>query len=493
MNRHLIACALAALASAPASAQVPGLGGTLIVTNKQPATATIVDVATGRTLATLPTGNGPHEIALSSDGRVAVVTDYGAQQPGRTLTVIEMPAMRVARTIDIAPYTRPHGIAFLPGDSLVAVSSESSRNVVVVNVRTGDVSRAIGTNAPGSHMVATTANGAFAYTGDMGSHTVTELDLRTNKATRTWTVPNVPEAINVTADGKEVWVGSNATGKVSVIDVATGTVTTAAEGVQWPYRVLFTPDLKTVVIPDLRGEEVRFLERVTRKELSRIPLAGAGPQGLTISPNGRWVFLSLSAQGRVAIIDMNTRTVAGHLNVGPTPDGVVYLPATSPAAPRVPMGASGTVKPEDVKSIDGIMTALYDVISGPAGQKRDWDRFRGLFAPSARLIPTGRRPNGQQVFRMLTPEEYVTTIGPQLEQGGFFEREIGRRTDSFGSVTHVFSAYDSKRALADAAPFSRGINSIQVFHDGDRYWVLSIFWDSERTDLPIPSQYLGKP
>jgi hypothetical protein len=247
------------------------------------------------------------------------------------------------------------------------------------------------------------------------------------------------------------------------------------------------------VIPDLRGEEVRFLERATRKELSRIPLAGAGPQGLTISPNGRWVFLSLSTQGRVAIIDMNTRVIAGYLNVGPTPDGVVYLPAASPAAPRVPMSASGTVKPEDVKSVDAILAALYDVISGPAGQKRDWDRFRGLFVPGARLIPTGRRPNGQQVIRMLTPDEYATTIGPQLEQNGFFEREIGRRTDTFGGVTQVFSAYDSKAKASDPAPFARGINSIQLFNDGERYWVVSIFWDSERADLPIPPQYLTKP
>src|SRR5688572_9441336 len=106
MNRLLLSRACVAFATIPAAAQVPGLAGTLIVTNKQPATATIVDVATGRILATLPTGNGPHELAVSSDGRMAVVTDYGAQQPGRTLTVIEMPAMRVSRTIDITPYTR---------------------------------------------------------------------------------------------------------------------------------------------------------------------------------------------------------------------------------------------------------------------------------------------------------------------------------------------------------------------------------------------------
>lgn len=154
--------------------------------------------------------------------------------------------------------------------------------------------------------------------------------------------------------------------------------------------------------------------------------------------------------------------------------------------------AAGTVRAEDVASVDAIIAALYEVISGPAGVKRDWDRFRGLFAPNARLIPTGRRPDGSQVMRTLTPEEYSTQVGPRLENTGFFEREIGRRTDSFGAITHVFSAYDSKFTLQDSVPFTRGINSIQLLNDGKRYWVVTVFWDSERPDNRIAEQYLRK-
>jgi hypothetical protein len=161
------------------------------------------------------------------------------------------------------------------------------------------------------------------------------------------------------------------------------------------------------------------------------------------------------------------------------------------AAAQTP--AAGTVNPADVASVDAIITALYDVISGPAGQKRDWDRFRGLFAQGARLIPTGKRPDGSRLMRVLTPDEYATGIGPQLERSGFFEREIGRREDRFGSVVHVFSAYDSRRTAADSVPFARGINSIQLLNDGTRYWVLTIFWDSERPDNPIPTEYLRRP
>jgi YVTN family beta-propeller protein len=321
--RFTVACALLALPHA-ADAQVPGLAGTLIVTNKGQATATIIDVATGRTLATLPTGQGPHEIVLSADGRTAVVTDYGARDDGSSLTVIDVPGLRVVRTIDLGRYTRPHGIAFLPGDSLVAVTSETTRNVVLVNVAAGAVRRAISTERDGSHMVAVSADGSRLWTGDIGSNTISELDANTGRRLRSLDVPAQPEAINVLPDGSEVWVGSNATGVVSVVDARSGRVATAAEGLGWPYRILFSPDATLAFLPDLRGETLRVLDRASRKELARLAFAGGGPQGITITPDGRWLLQSLSRQGRVAVIDVATRTVVGYITTGQTPDGVAY-------------------------------------------------------------------------------------------------------------------------------------------------------------------------
>jgi hypothetical protein len=191
----------------------------------------------------------------------------------------------------------------------------------------------------------------------------------------------------------------------------------------------------------------------------------------------------------VAVIDANTRTVVGYLATGNTPDGVVYTRRVLSAPPS----SSVPARPSDVASIDAIVASLYDVISGPAGQKRDWDRFRSLFAPNARLIPTGRRADGAQVMRTMTPEEYAAAVGPQLENGGFFEREIGRQMEQFGGIAHVFSAYDSKRLPTDAAPFARGINSIQLVTDGTRWFVLTVLWDSERSNNRIPDRYLAKP
>jgi DNA-binding beta-propeller fold protein YncE len=311
-----------------AVAQVTGVSGTIVVTNKTPFTATIVDVASGRTLATLPTGNGPHEIVITRDGRTAVVTDYGAQIPGSTLTVIDIPGKRVVRTIALGEYRRPHGIVMLPGDSTVAVTSEVNRAVVIVHITTGAILKSIPTAKNGSHMVGVTADAMRAWTGDIGSNTVTELDMTAGSAVRSITVPLQPEAVNVTPDGREVWVGSNATGVVSVVDVASGQVTPAATGLGWPYRVLFSADAALVLIPDLRGEELRFLDRRTRTELGRLRFPGAVPQGITLSDDGRYAFLSLSATGKVAVIDVAQRKQVGELSVGDTPDGVVYTKRT---------------------------------------------------------------------------------------------------------------------------------------------------------------------
>jgi hypothetical protein len=147
-------------------------------------------------------------------------------------------------------------------------------------------------------------------------------------------------------------------------------------------------------------------------------------------------------------------------------------------------------RPADVASMDAIITALYESISGPAGAPRDWARLRSLLTPDARLMPTGRRADGTGARRSWTVDEYIAAAGPGLERNGFFEREIGQRTDRFGNIAHRFSAYDSRRTANDPQPFARGINSIQLWYDGTRWWILTIFWEAESANVPIPAEYL---
>lgn len=146
--------------------------------------------------------------------------------------------------------------------------------------------------------------------------------------------------------------------------------------------------------------------------------------------------------------------------------------------------------PADVESIDAIMKAVYGVISGAAGERRDWNRFQSLFIPDARLMPSRRSPDGIINYQVWTPAEYAQRAGPGLMESGFFEVEIGRVTEQFGHIAHAFSTYESRRNENDPEPFARGINSFQLMHDGNRWWVVSIYWTSERPDLPIPAKYL---
>jgi hypothetical protein len=165
-------------------------------------------------------------------------------------------------------------------------------------------------------------------------------------------------------------------------------------------------------------------------------------------------------------------------------------PASAQAAPD-PFASVPAPKPEDVKSIDAIMTAVYDVISGPPGE-RDWSRFRSLFLPTARLTAATKGPDGSVRLRPMSADEYATLAGGYFLKNGFFEHPIVNRVQTFGNVAQVFSSYESRHAAGEA-PFARGINSFQLLNDGRRWWVVSILWDEERPDNPLPKDFAAKP
>lgn len=149
----------------------------------------------------------------------------------------------------------------------------------------------------------------------------------------------------------------------------------------------------------------------------------------------------------------------------------------------------------DVVSIDSIITAAYDGISGPAGKARDWDRERALFIPGARLIPTAKdagelNRNVDLAPRNLDVEEYIARVQLYFEKEGFYEKEIARRTEQFGHIAHVWSTYESRHSPDDPKPFMRGINSIQLFNDGERWWIVTIYWQHESLEDRIPDKYL---
>jgi hypothetical protein len=166
-------------------------------------------------------------------------------------------------------------------------------------------------------------------------------------------------------------------------------------------------------------------------------------------------------------------------------------PETVPAPQQQPTAVvpQPTAKPADVGSADAIIKAVYDVISGPAGKERDWDRMKSLFIPGARLIATGPRKAGGYGSRVMTVDDYILTSGPYLIKEGFFENEVARKTESFGQILHAFSTYEARHKPGDK-PFARGINSIQLMNDGTRWWVVTIYWQAEDEKTPLPEKYL---
>jgi hypothetical protein len=172
---------------------------------------------------------------------------------------------------------------------------------------------------------------------------------------------------------------------------------------------------------------------------------------------------------------------------------VVALRPTSALAQADKLGtaaAPAVVYPADVTSRDAIVAALYDSISGPPGD-RDWERFRSLFIPEAQLIATFKRKDGTLGYKAMTVQGYVDGAGKYFKDHGFYEREVSRKLETFGSVTHIFSTYES-RETKDGKPFERGINSIQLYNDGSRWWVVDVYWTGETPENPIPDQYLSK-
>ena len=135
------------------------------------------------------------------------------------------------------------------------------------------------------------------------------------------------------------------------------------------------------------------------------------------------------------------------------------------------------------------MHAIYDVISGPAGQQRNWDRFRGMFAEGARLIPMVKQPDGSYTTRVFTPEEYASRGQLFFDKEGFYEKEVARRVEQWGHIAQVFSTYESRHE-AGGQPFARGINSFQLYNDGKRWYVVTIFWEAESKDVPLTPEFL---
>ena len=320
----ILACiAAAAVPNAPVQDVRSGF---VLVANQQSGNASLIDLRTD-SMTLIDVGEGPHEAQISPSGRVGVVTVYGTQTPGNQLAVIDIPTRKLLRTISLGAYTRPHGVVFMPGDeSRVVVTSEATQLIVLVNIAEGRVENIIPTQAAGSHMVGVTGDGKRAFTANVGSGGVSEMDLAANKHVRAISIAPRVEGIAVVPNGKEVWAGSNTNGTVSIIDVATGAIVDTLTGFSLPYRLAISADGRTAMICDPQANKVHVADVAQHKVIWSLEGLGS-PRGVTIAPDGKTAFVTLNSDRTVAVVDLTTRTILRKIAVGASPDGVGFGPA----------------------------------------------------------------------------------------------------------------------------------------------------------------------
>ncbi|PWK47903.1 DNA-binding beta-propeller fold protein YncE [Pleionea mediterranea] len=316
--------ALFVLLILPVFAQTKDFQGTVIVVNKKGDSVSFIDLASRQIKLTRATGKGPHELALTDDGLWAVVTDYVG---GNSLSVFDVKQAKKVRTIELSEYPRPHGILFLNDQRRVAVSSEGSDSVVIADIHSGKIEKAILTEQKGSHMVALPASSKRVYTTNMGSHTVSEMDIQSGKLLRKLATPKVPEAITVNQSGTELWIGSNEDGLVTLYDLASGKQIKQWEGFSFPYRILLTRDEHHAVIPDYSNNTLDILDRVNQKRLHQLKFdKGTTPKGVYFHPDDRTLFMSAYGKNKIFVIDILSGKVLFELPTGDGPDGVAFTP-----------------------------------------------------------------------------------------------------------------------------------------------------------------------
>ncbi|MFN8573489.1 MAG: hypothetical protein U0132_15655 [Gemmatimonadaceae bacterium] len=341
MRNHLPAPAMALLAFVlighqPLAAQ-RWPKGTIVVSNMNDSSATIVDAASGQVRATVPTGRGPHEVAASHDGRWAVVSNYGVRgSPGNSLTVIDIARATVARTIDLGEYRRPHGAKFLPGDSLLVVTCETKQAVLIVDFASGRVVRTLPTNGRTSHMVAITARADRFFTANITDGSISVIDPSGRDSTRTIAVARATEGIAVAPDGRRVWVGSNADSIVVSVDPTGATKPDTVRGFGMPYRLAVTPDSRLVVVTDPVRGEIHVLDARTnaRRTVITVPSdslvataevpGSPSPEGISLSDDSRWAFVTLQGRNRVVWIDLERGAIVRSAPTGTWSDGIAY-------------------------------------------------------------------------------------------------------------------------------------------------------------------------
>ena len=295
----------------------------LVALNKADSTLAIIDPSEMKIVAKIPTGDSPHEVVLSADGKTAFVANYGAQTPGSSISVIDVATAKELRRFDVSPLMRPHGLQVIGGK--LYFTAETNRAIARYDPAANKIDWLMGTGQNGSHMVVGTADQKRFYTANIGSDSVTSFEFQNvppaaSRVTHV-AIGKQPEAIDLSPDGKEIWAGLNAEGAIDIVDTATNKFKEKVNIGGRPYRVKFTPDGKFVVNTMVATKELLVIDAATRKEVKRIKLESV-PLGLVFSADGKIAFVTVVQPDLVLKINMESGTVMGRVDTGKAPDGI---------------------------------------------------------------------------------------------------------------------------------------------------------------------------
>ena len=300
--------------------------GRLLVLNKDDATCVAVDPESGAILGRVAVGEGPHELVVSDDGKYAFASNYGGGAAGgRTISMIDVPAMKELRRIDVSPLSRPHGLDFAGGK--LYFTAEASKAIARYDPAADKVDWQFETGQATTHMVILTRDMKTIFTSNIGSDNVSRIQ---QGADGGWTetliaVGKGPEGIDVSPNGREVWSAHSRDGGVSVIDVASGKVLqTINVGTKRSNRIKLTPDGKFALISDIDAGEVVVVDAAARTVVRRIPV-GRQPEGVLIPPDGARAFVAVNGDNAIAVLDLETWQVAKKLAPGRGPDGMAWV------------------------------------------------------------------------------------------------------------------------------------------------------------------------
>lgn len=335
LHRIALALPVLLLLTHTASAQPDG---TLLVLNKADDTAQFISQPSGKTVATRATGDGPHEAAVSPDGRWAVAANY-EDRTASTLAVYDARTAEPVRTIDLGESRSPHGLAFVGDTSVLAVTCEGSAQLLLVDIEAGEVEARIGTDARGSHMVAVTPDGSRAFVANIPDGTVSAIDIAERSLLGVVATGPGAEGIDITPDGREVWVTNRAADSVSIIDAETLEVLETVRCAGFPIRCKSTPDGSRVLVSCATTGEVAVFDRDSREETDRVPVldieagGGLGPIGVLITPDGSHAFVANSSHREVVLIDLGELRVVSRIETGNVPDGLAFIPGKTGLSP----------------------------------------------------------------------------------------------------------------------------------------------------------------